>query len=76
MLFYISGTVKLLEFESPARDREKSTAEAHAQHYVIMIAGPRKMKGHLMQPLGFLSDCSAQMGTILYEMRYTKAGGK
>lgn len=43
--------MELLEYESTVRDREKSLAEAHAQHYVIMITGPRKMKGHLMQPL-------------------------
>lgn len=34
----------------PQRQREEP-AEACAQHYVIMTAGPKKMKGHLMQPL-------------------------
>lgn len=39
---------------NPQRQREEP-AEACAQHYVIMTAGPKKMKGHLMQPLKMVS---------------------
>lgn len=65
--------MKLFECESTARDREKkSPAEARAQHYVIMIAGPRKMKGHLMQPLEKVSFLIVQHR---WEQYYLKWGG-
>lgn len=60
------------DYESTARDREKSPAEARAQHYVIMIAGPRKIKGYLMQPLEKVSSLIVQHR---WEQYYLKWGG-
>lgn len=64
--------MKLLEYEPTARDREKIPAEAHAQHYVIMTADQRKMKGRLKQPLEKASSVIVQHGWQRY---YLKWGG-
>lgn len=61
-----------LSMNPHARDREKNPAEAHAQHYVIMTADPRKMKGHLMQPLERASCLIVQHG---WQQYYLKWGG-
>lgn len=73
--------MKRLECESAARERETergSPAEAHAQHYVIMTADPRKMKGHLKQPLETASSLIVQprMAAALSGMRWTKTAAK
>lgn len=56
---------------NPQRGIERR-AKARAQHYVIMIAGMWKMKGHLLQPLEKVSFLIVQHR---WEQYYLKWGG-